>query len=69
MEVLRIAASTSFSTPEPSGWECHLFGSKDRQGITYFPAKGAVPNFFVRWMMKICLGCTWVKTPVQSANQ
>ena len=55
--------------PEPSGWKCHLFGSKDASGIVYFPAKGHVPNFFVRWMMKVCLGCTWVKTPVQSTNQ
>lgn len=50
-------------------WKCYLFGSKDGSGFVYLPAKGTVPNFFVRWMMKICLGCTWVKTPVQSANQ
>ena len=49
-------------------WKCYLFGSKDGSGIVYHPAKGNVPNFFIRWMMKICLGCTWVKTPVQSDN-
>jgi len=50
-------------------WKCHLFGATPGYGICYIPPEGKVPNFFVRWMMKICLGCTWVKTPVQSANQ
>lgn len=53
----------SICTPVPSGWECHLFGSKPSgTGLVYSPSKGAVPNRFIRWMMKICLGCTWVKT-------
>lgn len=37
-------------------WKCYLFsGTK----FIYVPLKGAVPNWFVRWMMKICLGCRW----------
>lgn len=43
-------------------WKCYLFGSKDSSGIVYIPAEGNIPNWFVRWMMKVCLGCTWVKT-------
>ena len=50
-------------------WKCHLFGAAPGYGITYIPPKGKIPNFFIRWMMKICLGCTWIKTPVQSADQ
>jgi len=42
-------------------WECWLFGTKDGSGMIYIPSKGSVPNWFVRWMMKICLGCRWVK--------
>ena len=43
-------------------WSCHLFGSDPRtgNGIVYKPVEGRVPNWFVRWMMKICLGCTWI---------
>ena len=50
-------------TPEQDpNWKCYLFGNtQDGYGIVYIPAKGQVPNWFVRWMMKICLGCTWVK--------
>ena len=51
-----------FQTPEQSEWKCYMFGNKtDGQGIVYIPTKGNVPNWFVRWMMKICFGCTWVK--------
>ena len=46
--------------PERSGWTCYLFGSKG-YGLTYKPAKGDVPNRFIRWMMKVCFACTWVK--------
>jgi hypothetical protein len=43
-------------------WQCYLFGNKPGGiGIVYVPTKGQVPNWFVRWMMKVCLGCTWVK--------
>ncbi len=52
----------SFQVPELSGWKCYLFGNKPGgQGFVYTPIKGNVPNWFVRWMMKICFGCTWVK--------
>jgi len=46
--------------PELSDWKCHLFGSQG-DGITYVPAEGCVPNFFTRWLMKVCFACTWVK--------
>ena len=49
--------------PKLSEWECYLFGSKpgNRFSMRYCPEEGNVPNWFVRWMMKVCLGCTWVK--------
>ena len=43
-------------------WQCNLFGSDGLHGMVYKPLKDNVPNRFIRWMMKICLGCTWVKT-------
>ena len=45
----------------PSGWVCYLFGATAGNGLAYYPAKGKVPNVFVRWMMKLCFDCTWVK--------
>ena len=30
-------------------------------GISYTPEKGQVPNRFVRFMMRICFDCYWVK--------
>jgi hypothetical protein len=48
--------------PELSDWQCYLFGSRQwSEGITYRPKAGHVPNFFVRWCMKVMLACTWVK--------
>jgi len=54
---------TGIKIPEPSDWTCYMFGNKPlgNQGICYIPIKGQVPNFFVRWMMKICFACTWVR--------
>jgi hypothetical protein len=46
-------------------WKCFLFGSEDGSGITYIPPENCIPNWFVRWMMKVCLGCTWVKEKKQ----
>lgn len=47
-------------------WKCYLFGNTaDGYGMVYTPAEGQVPNWFVRWMMKVCLGCTWVKKEVK----
>jgi hypothetical protein len=47
--------------PPLSDWVCYLFGNKPGgSGLAYRPAVGQVPNWFVRWMMKICFSCTWV---------
>jgi len=44
-------------------WKCYLFGSTPGQpgSFIYTPAKNNIPNFFIRYMMKVCLGCVWVK--------
>ena len=48
--------------PKPSKWKCYMFGNSERgSGIVYWPSEGDVPNVFVRWMMKVCFACTWVK--------
>ena len=48
--------------PELSNWECYLFGNRPGgQGLAYVPDKGKVPNRFVRFMMRICFDCYWVK--------
>lgn len=49
--------------PEKSEWTCYMFGNTatDNTGIVWRPYKRNVPNWFVRWMMKICFACTWVK--------
>ena len=53
---------TIIPTPILSDWKCYLFGNKPGgNGITYMPTVGNVPNVFIRWMMKICFACTWVK--------
>lgn len=48
---------------KPSEWQCYLFGNspEENEGLCYRPAQGVVPNWFVRWMMKIYFACTWVK--------
>jgi hypothetical protein len=53
----------AFTPPKYSNWKCYLFGLKPggSNGIVYVPLEGEVPNALVRWMMKVCLGCTWVK--------
>ena len=54
----------TIQTPEMSDWTCYLFGNKPNGlGLAYVPTKGQVPNWFVRWMMKICFDCTWVRKP------
>lgn len=60
------AAPDNFYTiklPEQSEWKCYLFGNtpQDNQGIVWVPKKGQEPNIFVRWMMKVCFACTWIK--------
>jgi len=48
--------------PKQSNWTCYLFGNRPGgMGMCYTPVEGQVPNRFVRFMMRICLGCTWVK--------
>jgi len=52
----------SLNLPEPSGWVCYLWGTHEKHPHTcWYPPKGQVPNAFVRWMMKVCFACTWVK--------
>jgi len=54
----------SINIPKASKWKCYMFGNtpETNNGICYFPVEGQVPNIFVRFMMKICFACTWVKT-------
>ena len=48
--------------PEQSKWTCYLFGNRPGgMGMSYIPPKGQVPNRFVRFMMRICFDCYWVK--------
>ena len=53
----------SFHVEERSEWECYMFGNTPEinTGMVYIPSKGKEPNWFVRWMMKICFACTWIK--------
>lgn len=47
---------------EQSEWVCYLWGNRPGlSGIIYRPNKGKEPNWFVRWMMKICFDCLWIK--------
>ena len=49
-------------TPEMSEWQCYMFGNRPGDaGMIYRPQKGKEPNRFVRWMMRICFDCLWVK--------
>lgn len=50
-----------FSTPQ-SEWQCFMFGNRPGgSGMVYRPAKGQVPNAFVRFMMRVCFDCIWIK--------
>jgi hypothetical protein len=52
----------TFYQPEMSEWQCYLFGNRPGgMGIVWRPPKGHEPNWFVRWMMKVCFDCTWLK--------
>ena len=53
----------TLTIPEYSKWVCYLFGNTPHHndGIAWRPHKGNVPNIFIRFMMGICFGCTWVK--------
>ena len=53
----------SIKQPKQSNYTCYMFGNRPGgMGMVYTPVEGQVPNRFVRFMMRICLGCTWVKT-------
>ena len=48
--------------PKLSDWSCYMFGNRPGgSGIIYTPQEGKVPNRFVRFMMRICFDCKWVK--------
>jgi len=52
----------SIKVPKQSNWKCYLFGNRPGgNGIMYVPSEGRVPNRFVRFMMRICFDCLWVK--------
>ena len=51
----------TITQPEYSDWKCYLFGSDEKNGIVYRPIKGQAPNFFVRYMSNLVLGCKWIK--------
>ena len=51
----------SIQFPERSEWVCYMFGATKSDGIRWNPEKGKEPNSFVRWMMKVCFDCKWVK--------
>ena len=55
-------AEYSFIQLELSPWVCYMFGNTPGGGgLVYRPPKGKEPNLFVRWMMKVCFACTWIK--------
>ncbi len=48
--------------PEQSEWKCYMFGSRPSNPyLAFVPQKGHEPNWFVRWMMRVCFDCLWVK--------
>ena len=54
--------SSYIHIPKKSNYICYMFGARPGgMGMVYTPVEGQVPNRFVRFMMRICLGCTWVK--------
>lgn len=54
--------SINLNLPKPSNWSCYMFGNRPGgSGMMYKPAEGQVPNRFVRFMMRICFDCVWVK--------
>ena len=62
-DIYKAEGTYKFYIPERSEWKCYMFGAtpKGNDGISYVPKKGGEPNWFVRWMMKICFDCTWIK--------
>jgi hypothetical protein len=62
-DIYQAEGTYKFHIPERSEWKCYMFGNKPEinDGIKFIPKKGCEPNWFVRWMMKVCFDCTWVK--------
>lgn len=56
----------SMKVQKLSKWKCYLFGNTPgmNYGICYIPLEGTEPNWFVRWMMKVCFACTWIKEDI-----
>ena len=47
---------------ELSDWQCYMFGNRPGgNGLVYRPQMGRVPNAFVRFMMRVCFDCVWVR--------
>jgi len=58
----------SIKQPGESKWVVR-FGPDDGTAcVYYYPTKQMVPNWFVRWCMRVCLGFTWVKKDEQKNN-
>lgn len=63
MSDLRLDAHQPIRTPPMSDWVCYMFGNRPGGfGIQYQPIEGRVPNAFVRFMMRVCFDCLWVRT-------
>jgi hypothetical protein len=62
MELSQIVQNATMEA-KYSNWKCYLFGNRPdvNTGIVYTPQEGQVPNRFVRFMMRICFDCMWVK--------
>jgi|694.fasta_scaffold00051_40 hypothetical protein len=45
-------------SPPSSGWICHLFGEHS-PFLTWEPAEGRVPNWWVRFWMRVFFGSVW----------
>lgn len=54
--------NTGHLFPKASKWTCYTFGNRPGgSGMSYRPSKDQVPNHFVRFMMRICFDCLWVR--------
>lgn len=51
---------TKLEIPKESNWDCRLFGHTGN-GLTWTPTEGQVPNRWIRFWMKVFLGCVWEK--------
>lgn len=49
------------TVPEKSNWNCYLFGSDGKNGLSWRPLKGKEPNWFWRLMQYLIFGNKWVK--------